>query len=93
MTITVGACSGSGVNLARSAAMSGKSLARNVAASASAKVAAAKLAAGTDEAAFYQAKLSTARFFIERILPQAAPLLAGIKAGKASMMAMEDAAF
>ncbi|MDR3524379.1 MAG: acyl-CoA dehydrogenase C-terminal domain-containing protein [Acetobacteraceae bacterium] len=59
----------------------------------SAKVAAAKLAAGTDEAAFYQAKLSTARFFIERILPQAAPLLAGIKAGKASMMAMEDAAF
>ena len=59
-----------------------------------AKVASAALAngAGTD-AEFYKSKLATARFFIERILPQAAPLLAGIKAGKSAMMAMEEAAF
>ncbi len=59
-----------------------------------AKVANAALAnGGASEAEFYKSKLATARFYIERILPQAAPLLAGIKAGKAAMMAMEEAAF
>ncbi len=59
-----------------------------------AKVAADKLAAATGEdAAFYRAKRQTAAFFIERILPQAGALLHTIKAGKASTMALEDAAF
>jgi alkylation response protein AidB-like acyl-CoA dehydrogenase len=59
-----------------------------------AKVAADKLphAAGED-AAFYRAKRGTAAFFIERILPQAGALLYAIKAGKASMMALEESAF
>ncbi len=35
-----------------------------------ARVAAEKLAAGTEEAAFYQAKLATARFYYERLLPR-----------------------
>ncbi len=58
-----------------------------------AKVAADKLSAGTDDAAFYQAKRTTANFYIERILPQAGSLLYAIKAGKTSMMALDDAAF
>ncbi|HQU02269.1 MAG TPA: acyl-CoA dehydrogenase C-terminal domain-containing protein, partial [Acetobacteraceae bacterium] len=43
--------------------------------------------------AFYQAKLATARFYMERILPQAGALLFIIKAGKAPLMAMKEAAF
>lgn len=58
-----------------------------------AKVAADKLPAGGDEAAFYEAKRKTATFYIERILPQAGALLSAIKAGKASMMALDEAAF
>jgi alkylation response protein AidB-like acyl-CoA dehydrogenase len=59
-----------------------------------AKVAAEKLpSASGEDAAFYQAKRKTAAFFIDRILPQAGALLYTIKAGKASMMALEDAAF
>jgi alkylation response protein AidB-like acyl-CoA dehydrogenase len=48
---------------------------------------------GGDEADFYQAKIATARFYMERILPQAGSLLFTIKSGKASMMDMEEAAF
>jgi alkylation response protein AidB-like acyl-CoA dehydrogenase len=59
-----------------------------------AKVAADKLPTATGEdAAFYQAKRKTAAFFIDRVLPQAGALLYTIKSGKASMMALEDAAF
>jgi alkylation response protein AidB-like acyl-CoA dehydrogenase len=58
-----------------------------------AKVAAAKQTAAGEDGAFYRAKLVTANFYIERILPQAGALLFGIKAGKASMMALEEAAF
>jgi alkylation response protein AidB-like acyl-CoA dehydrogenase len=58
-----------------------------------AKVAADKLAPGGEDAAFYRAKLTTATFFIERILPQAGGLLYAIKAGKSSMMALEETAF
>lgn len=57
------------------------------------KIAAGKLAAGTDETAFYKAKIATATFFFDRILPQTAALFLSIKAGKASMMALDDAAF
>ena len=58
-----------------------------------AKIAGEALANGTDEPAFYQAKQVTARFFMARILPQAAGLVAAIRAGKASLMALDEAAF
>ena len=60
----------------------------------SAKIASDRLAAGANgDAGFYAAKVSSARFFIERVLPQATGLYLTIKAGKASMMALEEAAF
>jgi alkylation response protein AidB-like acyl-CoA dehydrogenase len=58
-----------------------------------AKVASAKQSDAGEDGAFYRAKCATANFYIERILPQAGALLYGIKAGKASMMALEEAAF
>jgi hypothetical protein len=59
----------------------------------SAEIAAAKLPSANGDAGFYQAKLTTGRFFNERLLPQTGALLAAIKAGKDSMMALEEAAF
>ncbi len=56
-------------------------------------VAQTALKGGTDEADFYKAKLATARFFFDRILPQATSAFLAIKSGKASMMALEAAAF
>jgi alkylation response protein AidB-like acyl-CoA dehydrogenase len=56
-------------------------------------IAQAALAEGTDEAAFYKAKLATARFYFDRILPQATAAFLAIKSGKASMMALADDAF
>lgn len=47
----------------------------------SAKIALEKLEAGTDEKPFYEAKLATARFFLNRILPEHFSLLAKITAG------------
>jgi hypothetical protein len=58
-----------------------------------AKVAADKLPLAGEDAAFYRAKRVTANFYIERILPQAGALLTAIKAGKSSMMALDEAAF
>jgi alkylation response protein AidB-like acyl-CoA dehydrogenase len=58
-----------------------------------AKVAADKQPSAGEDAAFYKAKRVTAAFFIERILPQVGGLLAAIKAGKGSMMALDEAAF
>ncbi|HLZ99347.1 MAG TPA: acyl-CoA dehydrogenase C-terminal domain-containing protein [Steroidobacteraceae bacterium] len=58
------------------------------------KVAADKLpGAAGDDAAFYQAKRMTAAFYVDRILPQVGALWFTIKSGKASMMALEEAAF
>ena len=48
--------------------------------------------AGAD-GGFYRAKLASAQFFIDRVLPQATALFLAIKSGKASTMAMEEAAF
>jgi butyryl-CoA dehydrogenase len=45
------------------------------------------------EAEFYRAKLGTARFFMERLLPQTGGLLSAILAGSKSMMDFEEAAF
>jgi hypothetical protein len=59
-----------------------------------AKVAADKLPeASGDDTAFYRAKRATAAFYIDRILPQVGALLYAIKSGKASMMALDEAAF
>jgi alkylation response protein AidB-like acyl-CoA dehydrogenase len=59
----------------------------------SAQVALAKLPTANGDARFYQAKLTTAQFYMERILPQAGSLYLGIKAGKGSMMALDEAMF
>jgi len=59
----------------------------------SAKLAAEKLAAGSGEAEFYRAKITTATFFFDRILSQSVALFFAIKAGKASMMALDEAQF
>jgi alkylation response protein AidB-like acyl-CoA dehydrogenase len=57
------------------------------------RIAQARLAEDSDEAAFYTAKIQTARFFYDRLLPQATAAFLAIKAGKASTMAMDEAAF
>ena len=52
-----------------------------------------KMATAGSEAGFYQAKLQTARFYFERILPQAGSLWFAIKSGKDAMMSFNDGAF
>jgi alkylation response protein AidB-like acyl-CoA dehydrogenase len=59
----------------------------------SAEIAQAKVAAGDDGDGFYAAKIASARFFADRILPQASALYLAIKSGKASTMALDEAAF
>ena len=59
----------------------------------SAKIAAEKMPSANGDAGFYQAKLTTAQFFMERLLPQSGALWSSIKAGKESMMALDEAAF
>jgi hypothetical protein len=58
-----------------------------------AKIAATKLPQANGDADFYRAKLVTARYFFDRILPETAGLFAAIKSGKGSMMALGDEAF
>ncbi len=58
-----------------------------------AKVAEAKLPEADGDAGFYKAKLVTAQFFADRLLPQTGALWSAIKAGKASMMELDEAAF
>ncbi len=58
-----------------------------------AKVAAARLAEGAEDQAFYQAKLTTARYFAERYLPDAGALRRKIEAGSEAMMALPEEAF
>lgn len=48
---------------------------------------------GTGEVAFYKAKIDTARFFYEKLLPQSAALYLTIKAGKAAVMDFAEDAF
>jgi alkylation response protein AidB-like acyl-CoA dehydrogenase len=59
----------------------------------SAFIAQEKLTSGAEDADFYKTKIATARFFFDRILPQTTTAFLAIKSGKASMMALEDAAF
>ena len=58
-----------------------------------AEVALAAVAAGTDEKAFYEAKLITARYYGERFIPDASALRRKIEAGSAAMMALPVEAF
>jgi alkylation response protein AidB-like acyl-CoA dehydrogenase len=58
-----------------------------------AKAAAAALAAGTDERAFYEAKLATARYFMDRYTPDAGALRRKIEAGSDALMALGEDAF
>jgi alkylation response protein AidB-like acyl-CoA dehydrogenase len=59
----------------------------------SAVIAVDKLAKPDADAGFYKAKLTTARFYMQRVLPEVGGLLMAIKSGKAAMMEMEEAAF
>lgn len=52
-----------------------------------------RLAAGEGKAAFYQAKLDTARFFMTRMLPETDSLATKVKAGAAPLMDFNDEAF
>ena len=59
-----------------------------------AKVAQAKLAEGADgDAAFYENKLVTGRYFMERVMPETAAHLARISTGADTMMALPAEAF
>ncbi|MEC8838435.1 MAG: acyl-CoA dehydrogenase C-terminal domain-containing protein [Pseudomonadota bacterium] len=58
-----------------------------------AKVAQAALAAGTDDKAFYEAKLTTARYYMDRYLPDAGALRRKLETGSDSMMALSEEAF
>ncbi|OYV84701.1 MAG: acyl-CoA dehydrogenase, partial [Acidiphilium sp. 21-68-69] len=56
-------------------------------------VAAPKAGDDGEGAQFYRAKVQTAKFFMERLLPQTGALLTAIRSGAATMMEFEDAAF
>jgi alkylation response protein AidB-like acyl-CoA dehydrogenase len=58
-----------------------------------AKASAALLADGADDKAFHEAKLVTARFFAERVLPETDALRRKIEAGADSLMALPAEAF
>ncbi len=51
------------------------------------------LKSGTEDAAFMNAKIGTARFFADHILSQAAGLRASITAGAAGVLALDEAQF
>jgi butyryl-CoA dehydrogenase len=46
-----------------------------------------------DPTGFHEAKLATARFFFQRLLPKSSGHFSAIMAGKAPLMAMKEAAF
>ena len=58
-----------------------------------ARVAQAQLAAGAGDTAFYEAKLTTARYFFERYGPDCGALRRKIEAGAEAMMALPEDAF
>jgi hypothetical protein len=53
----------------------------------------AKPRAQDSQEGFYAAKLHTARFFMEHLLPQADALAASVRAGSASLMQLRDEDF
>jgi alkylation response protein AidB-like acyl-CoA dehydrogenase len=58
-----------------------------------ARVAAARIGEGTGDTAFYEAKLTTARYFAERFAPDAGALRRKIEAGAEALMALPEEAF
>ena len=58
-----------------------------------AKKAAEKLADGADDKAFYEAKLVSAKYYAERLLPDAGALRRKLEAGSENMMALGEDAF
>ena len=58
-----------------------------------ARAASEALANGTGDTAFYEAKRVTARYFAERVMPDAGALRRKIEAGADSLMALDEAAF
>src|SRR3546814_17433211 len=58
-----------------------------------AKVAKAKLAEGAADKDFYETKLVTARFFMDRMLPDTSAQLAKIQAGAESTMLLKAGTF
>ncbi len=58
-----------------------------------ARVAQARIAEGTGDKAFYEAKLTTARYFFERFGPDAGALRRKIEAGGEAMMALDEDMF
>ena len=46
-----------------------------------------------DPTGFHEAKLATARFFFQRLLPRTSAHFSSIMAGKAPVMALKEAAF
>ena len=60
-----------------------------------AKVAAAKLATDTDpgKKEFYESKIKTARFFFERMLPEADARQKMVLSGSKTLMDLEESAF
>ena len=58
-----------------------------------AKTAAAALAGGSDDRAFYEAKLASARYYMDRFLPDAGALRRKLESGSESMMALGEDAF
>ena len=58
-----------------------------------AKTAQEALAGHCDDPAFYEAKLATARYYMQRVMPMTSTHLTRIKAGAGSMMALDAAAF
>jgi hypothetical protein len=58
-----------------------------------ARVSGTALAEGCDDRAFYEAKLVTARYFAERMLPDVGALRQKIEAGSDNMMALPAEAF
>jgi alkylation response protein AidB-like acyl-CoA dehydrogenase len=57
------------------------------------KLARERLPQANGDASFYDAKLRTGTFFMDRLLPQTASLWLAIKAGKGSMMALPEDSF
>jgi hypothetical protein len=57
-----------------------------------AKLSRGRLAAGAPNGDFYDAKLVSARYWMERMMPECAMLLERIQAGSATIMAFERAA-
>jgi hypothetical protein len=52
----------------------------------------ARIASGTDED-FYRAKIATARFYAEQILPKANALLTAVKSGASTALALPEEQF